>query len=100
MGLKNRDPEQTAADRRWIVQVALQTEIIAITALCLKIQTPPMEWDTEKFDWTPLFCSSSRSGRLSPRRGQFSLCGKPVQKSSGDRLLGISAYLTDRFSVA
>ena len=46
MGLKNRDPEQTAADRRWIVQVALQTEIIAITALCLKIQTPSMELDT------------------------------------------------------
>ena len=55
MGLKNRDPEQTAADRRWIVQVALQTEIIAITALCLKIQTPLVAWDIENSDRTPLF---------------------------------------------
>jgi hypothetical protein len=55
MGLKNRDPEQTAADRRWIVQVALQTEIIAITALCLKIQTPLVAWDTKNCVRTPLF---------------------------------------------
>ena len=84
MGLKNRDPEQTAADRRWIVQVALQTEIIAITALCLKIQTPPMEWDAEKFDWTPLFAQAVGAVACHPGGGNFSsvenLCKSPVVK--------------------
>ena len=82
MGLKNRDPEQTAADRRWIVQVALQTEIIAITALCLKIQTPPMEWDIEKFDWTPLFAQAVGAVACHPGGGNFpfveNLCKSPV----------------------
>ena len=55
MGLKNQNPERAAADSRLIVQLARLTENIAVTALCLKIQTPLLAWDPEKSDSTPLF---------------------------------------------
>ena len=53
----------------------------------------------EKLCQDSTVCLSRRSGRLPSRRGRFPVCGKPVQKSRGERLLGISAYLNDRFSV-
>ena len=99
MGLKNQHPERAAAASRLIVQLARLTENIAITALCLKIQTPLVAWDKNFRQVSPV-CLSRRSGRLPSRRGRFSVCGKPVQKSRGERLLGISAYLNDRLSVA
>ena len=55
MGLNNQHPERAAADSRGIVQVAGLTENIAITAMCLKIQTHLVAWDPEMSDATALF---------------------------------------------
>ena len=80
MGLKNQHPERAAADSRLIVQLARLTENIAVTALCLKIQTPLVAWDMEKLDWTP----SRRSGRLHAGGDDFlfveNLCKSPAVK--------------------